>query len=208
MYWLYKQAKPIIKPEKGTELEEYFTEKRRQFDRPLLPEGFKGERSVTISAVGDLMNAKGIENSAGKFYAKVEELIFNSNISIANLESTLTSEKIDPSQITRNQINATAEQFDAFKGHKGRQFSVFSTANNHMLDRGIEGFNTTHDRLEAEGFYYVCTNRSPENQKKGLIITSDGVKFGFVAATYKNNRPFPKGKDYFVNFIPFHRFQG
>ena len=208
MYCWYKLAKPIIKPEKGSGLEEYFTEKRRQFDRLLLPEGFKVERSVAISAVGDLMNAKGIENSAGKFYAKVEELIFNSDISLANLESTLTSEKIDARQITRNQINATPEQFDAFKGHKGRHFSVFCTANNHILDRGIEGFNTTHNHLEAEGFYYVGTNRSLENQKKGLIITSNGIKFGLVAATYKNNRPFPKGKDYLVNFIPFHRFQG
>ena len=69
MYWHYKKAKPIIRPEKESGLEAYFAEKRRQFDRPLLPGGGQGKTSVEISAVGDLMKAKGTENSAGKFYS-------------------------------------------------------------------------------------------------------------------------------------------
>lgn len=205
MYWYHKRTNPIIKPEKGSGLEAYFADKRRQIDQPLLPEGFQGERSVSISAVGDLMNAKGMENSKDKFYAKVEELIFNADISIANLESTLTSGNVVKTGL---QINATPEQFNAFKGHKGKQYTIFCTANNHMLDRGLEGFNTTHDRLEAEGFYYVGTNRSPETQKKGLILTSSDLKYGLVAATYQNNQPVPDGKDYLVNVIPIHRFRG
>jgi poly-gamma-glutamate synthesis protein (capsule biosynthesis protein) len=55
----------------------------------------------------------------------------------------------------------------------------------------------------------VGTNRSPKTQKKSLIITVNGVKFGLVAATYSvNNQPFPNGKNYLVNVVPFHRFQG
>jgi poly-gamma-glutamate synthesis protein (capsule biosynthesis protein) len=206
IYWYYKSAKPIIKPEKNSELEAYFAEKRRQNWRPLLPEGFQGETSVKISAVGDLMKPMGIENSEGKFYEKVAELIFDADISIANLESSLTGAKIAKSEWT---IQSTRKQFNALKGHNGKQYTVFCTANNHILDRGIEGFNTTHDQLEAEGFLYVGTNRSPEFKGKSLILTSNGVKFGFVAATYSlNNKPFPDGKDYFVNVIPFHRFEG
>ena len=210
MYREHNKTKPIIKPEKGSGLEAYFAEKRRQIDRSLLPEGFQVETSAAISAVGDLLNAKGIENSAGKFYAKVAELIFDADISIANLESTLTTGELDPRyQWVHGLINATQKQFDAFKGHQGKHYTVFCTANNHVLDRGMEGFNTTHDRLEAEGFFYVGTNRSPEAQKKILVMTSNGVKFGLMAATKGvNERPFPNGKDYLVNVIPFHRFQG
>jgi poly-gamma-glutamate synthesis protein (capsule biosynthesis protein) len=205
MYWHHKRANPIIKPEKGSNLEAYFSEKRRQIDHSLLPDGFQGEKSVSISFVGDLMNAKGMENSKDKFYAKVKELIFNAKISIANLESTLTSGKVVNIGL---RINATSKQFNAFKGHKGRQYTVFCTANNHMMDRGLEGFNTTHDQLEAEGFHYVGTNRSPESRKKGLILSLGGIKFGLVAATYQNNRHVPDGKDYLVNVIPIHRFRG
>jgi poly-gamma-glutamate synthesis protein (capsule biosynthesis protein) len=206
MYWCYKSAKPIVKPEKGSELDAYFVEKRRQIGRSLLPEGFQGEKSVIVSAVGDLMKPKGIENSGGKFYAKVAELIFDADISIANLESPPTIARIAKSRRT---IHATREQFNVLKGHNGRQYTVFCVANNHILDRGLEGFNTAHDLLETEGFFYVGTNRSFEAQQKGLIVTVSGVKFGFVAATYSvNNQPFPNGKNYLVNLIPFHRFQG
>ena len=210
MYWTYKLTRPIIKPEKGSELKAYFVEKRQLTGRSLLPGGFQAERSVAISAVGDLMNTKGIENSAGKFYAKVAELIFDTDISIANLEFTLTTGELDPRyQGAHWLLNATQEQFDALKGHQGKHYTVFSTANNHVLDHGMEGFNTTHDQLEAGGFFYVGTNRLPEAQKKSLVMTSNGVKFGLMAATLGvNKRPFPNGKDYLVNVIPFHRFQG
>ena len=205
MYLSYKLAKPIKKAEKGSRLKEYFAEKRRQINQPLLPKGFQGKTSVTISAVGDLMNTKGLENSKDKFYSKIAELIFNADISIANLESSLTNSKVENTGL---QINATPEQFDILKGYKDKRYTIFCTANNHILDRGIEGFETTHNRLEEEGFFYVGTNRSPEDQKKGLIITVNGIKFGFVAATYSvNKNPFPDGKEYLVNLIPFHRCQ-
>lgn len=164
IYWCYKSAKPIIKPEKGSELQAYFAENRRQIGQPLLPEGFQAETSVEISAVGDLMKAKGIENSGGKFYAKVAELIFDADISIANLEAAPTIAKIESSKPT---IHSTREQFNAFKGHNGKQYTVFCTANNHILDRGMEGFNITHDQLEAEGFFlygHQPVVRSPEKR--------------------------------------------
>ena len=47
-----------------------------------------------------------------------------------------------------------------------------------------------------------------------MIIELNGIKLGLVAATFHvNNRSFPNGKEYngkeyIVNVIPFHRFQG
>ena len=93
LYWRYKNHNPIVKAEKGSKLESYFTEMRRQTHQPLMPEGFQCETSAKISAVGDLMCAENLENSVGKVYAKVSELIFNADISIANLESALTKAK-------------------------------------------------------------------------------------------------------------------
>jgi poly-gamma-glutamate synthesis protein (capsule biosynthesis protein) len=214
MYWYYKSAKPIIRPEKDSKLQEYFVEKRRQIDRSLLPTGFYSENFVKISAVGDLMPAKGIENSKDKFYAKVEDLIFSANISIANLEFSWKSDNSGREwsryksgrEWSRFKINATRKHYDAIKGHRRKQYTVFNTANNHITDWGMAAFNTTLDQLEADGFHFVGTNRSPQDQKKGLIFTSNGIKFGFVSATY-DVRPFPQDKGYQVNFIPFHRFQ-
>ena len=211
MYWRYKAVRgPIVKAEKGSKLESYFAEMERQLVRPLIPEGFKSGIPIAISAGGDLMAAKGIENSKGKFYANIADLIFNADISIANLESPLTKTKFVDRTNWIN-LSATRKQFDSLKGHKGQKYTVFCTANNHIADGGMEGFNTTHDQLEAEGFFHVGTNRSPEVQNKALIITSNNVKFGFVAATYHLNNQasaIQNGVYHLVNVIPFHRFQG
>jgi poly-gamma-glutamate synthesis protein (capsule biosynthesis protein) len=207
MNWWYKNWKPIVKAEKDSELEAYFTETRRKIHQLLFPQGFQHETSARISAVGDLMCAKNLENSVGKFYAKVADLIFDADISIANLESALTRAK---NTYSGWKIQSTREQFDAFKGHKNKQYTVFCTANNHILDRGMEGFNNTHELLQAEGFYYVGTNQSPEAHKKGLILNSEGIKFGFVAATWSLNEQFSQKRmeGYLVNVVPFHRFKG
>jgi len=162
--------------------------------------------------VGDLMNASGTENSEGKFYANVSDLIFGADVSIANLESTLTSSEVQETTFTADEtptINATPEQYNALKGHDGRQYTFFHTANNHILDCGMEGFETTHDVIEADGFHYVGTNRKPEDYKKGRITTSNGIKFGFVAASYGLNcRPYPDGKEWLVNRVAFHKQKG
>jgi poly-gamma-glutamate synthesis protein (capsule biosynthesis protein) len=158
------------------------------------------------------MNAKGTENSDGKFYARVSDLIFGADISIANLESTLTSGEVKEIAFSAEEtptINATPEQYNALKSHEGRQYTIFHTANNHILDYDMEGFETTHDVIEADGFQYVGTNRSPEDHSKGRLLTSNGIKFGFVAATYGVNcRPYPDGKEWLINHVPFHKQQG
>jgi len=207
-YWFYKARKPIVVPEKGSGLEEYF-ETHRAPDGPLVPEGFQEECRTSLSAVGDLMNATGTEHSGGVFYSEIADLVFGADLSFANLESTLTRGEVvqdDWAADDTPKINATPEQYDALKGHKGRQYTVLQTANNHILDCGMEGFDTTHDVIEADGFQFVGTNRRPEDRERGLVLTSSGIKIGFVAATYGVNcRPYPDGKTWMVNHISFHK---
>jgi poly-gamma-glutamate synthesis protein (capsule biosynthesis protein) len=210
-YWFYKSKKHILLPEKGSNLDVYFKENQEK-SGPFLPKGFNEEKRARLSSAGDLMNARGTENSEGKFYTHVSDLIFGADVSIANLESTLTTGDVQKATFTADEtptINATPEQYSALKGHKGRQYTILHTANNHILDCGMEGFETTHDVIEADGFQYVGTNRKPEDQRKGRIVLSNGIKFGFVAATYGLNcRPFPDGKDWLVNHVPFHKQKG
>jgi len=206
-YWLYKARKPIILPEKGSGLAEYF-DSHREMTGQMLPDGFREEQSMTFSAVGDLINATGSEHSKGVFYAEIANLVFDADVSFANLESTLTRGEIiqdDWSADDTPKINATPAQYDALKAHEGRQYTVLQTANNHILDCGMEGFDTTHDLIEDDGFLYVGTNRKPEDRDKGLTLSSNGITIGFVAATYGVNcRPYPDDKTWLVNHIPFH----
>jgi poly-gamma-glutamate capsule biosynthesis protein CapA/YwtB (metallophosphatase superfamily) len=211
VYWFYIAENPVVKAEKGKNLESFFAHHRQAPD-PLLPPGFQQQRSLELSAVGDLMCNRALDHSEDVFYEHVADRIFDADVSFANLESTLTSGAIEETAIGPGEmpkINATLVQWNAVKGHEGRQYTVLQTANNHILDCGMEGFDTTHDLLEAEGFHYVGTNRSPEDAKKGLILTVNDIRLGFVAATYGvNDRPFPDGNTYLVNLVRFHRHQG
>jgi poly-gamma-glutamate capsule biosynthesis protein CapA/YwtB (metallophosphatase superfamily) len=210
MYWQYKSRTPIVRPESGVDLES-FRAGAEGLDASLLPPGFHKVSSVTLSAVGDLMSTPGMENSRGRFYQHIADLIFDADLSMANFESTLTRGEIGGIVLPDGEtpmINATLEQYHAFKGHEGRQYTILQTATNHILDRGMEGFDTTHDQLEADGILYLGTNRTPDDQEKGLIVTSGRLRLGFVGATYSvNSRPFPEGKEYLVNLVPFHRFR-
>ncbi len=207
-YWFYKAGKPIVRPEKGSGVEEYFEAYREQ-SGPLLPQGFQEERRLRLSAVGDLMNAKGSEHSNGVFYSEIADLVFGADVSFANLESTLTRGEVDQdgwSSDNTPKINATPEQYDALKGHGDRLYTVFQTANNHILDCGMEGFDATHDQIEADGIRYVGTNRTRADRDRGLVLSSNGITIGFVAATYGVNcKPYPEGNTWLVNHVRFHR---
>jgi poly-gamma-glutamate capsule biosynthesis protein CapA/YwtB (metallophosphatase superfamily) len=209
-YWFYKSQKPILYPEKGSNLIEFFS---KQHDKPtnLLPSGFEVEKEVSFNAVGDLMNAAGTENSADIFYRQISHLVFDADLSFANLESTMTTGTPGDTWSAGRppEINATKEQYDALKGHKGQYFTIVQTANNHILDCGMDGFDTTHDALENDNIYYVGTNRKQSDYHKGRILDINGIRFGFVAATFGvNNQPIPDGKDWMVNIVKFHQFEG
>jgi len=213
-YWFYISGRPVTRAEKGSGLETFF-ERQRQAPAPLLPPGFQRHTSLSFSAVGDLMCNKGLEHSAGRFYERVAHLIFDADVSFANLESSLTSGPIVETAISKDdlpKINANPAQFDVIKGHEGKNYTVVQTANNHILDCGFDGILTTHSQLEKEGIRFTGTNRSGDEQEKGMILDSAGpttapcVRLGFVTATWGvNNRPFPEGKEYLVNVVRFHQ---
>jgi len=206
IYWHYKSTRPITRAEKGSQLEKYFAETRARAATSLLPKDFQTRSTVKLSAVGDLMCAKGLQNSKGKFYAKVADLIFDADISFANLESTAIP--VDAA-VRGPKINATREEFEAFACHATRQYTVFSTANNHILDGGIKGLDAIHRQLEGAGILCVGTNLAQEDQRRTLLTSANEIKIGFVAATYGvNNRRLIEDKGYLVNVVPFHRFQG
>lgn len=212
IYWINKTINPVRKAQKGADIEKFFLQNQQMRSNNVLAQqmsaNFKIVKQINCSAIGDLINTKGIENSRDIFYENVANQIFDVDLSIANLESTLTSMEVQETSFREGEmpkINATLEQYMALTRHKNKKFTVFHTANNHILDCGLEGFNTTHDQIEKDGFTYFGTNRTAEAQKQGLIISKNGISIGLIGFTYSLNlRDFPSGHEYLVNIIPFH----
>lgn len=208
LVWFYIAGRPITRAEKGSGLEAFFAQQRKN-GSPALPAGFAKQAATTLTAVGDLMCNGALDHSGGNYYRNVADLIFTADISYANLESTLTTGAIEKpvQRVDENpKINATPQQYEIVSGYQGRKYSIFQLANNHILDNGLEGVTTTCQRLDADGIPYVGINHSPEEQKLGRIIEANGLRLGFVAATYSLNlRPYPEGREYLVNLIRFHQ---
>jgi len=208
IYWAYKSKKPIILPEKTSQKESFFIMNMDKTPIFTLPKGFEKKHSITFSAVGDLIKVEGLENSKDKLYEKVADLIFDKDISYANLESQLTGQDLGAYTFSDKEtppVCCTKEQYDALKSHNGKNYTVIHTACNHTLDMGLEGLETTLEQLEEDNIIDLGTNRKPEEQKKGRIIEKNGIKIGFVSATFGlNGKEIPRDKEYMVNVVKFH----
>jgi poly-gamma-glutamate synthesis protein (capsule biosynthesis protein) len=205
-YWGYKSKKPVMKPEKGLETGTLFKRSAGAFSPP---GEFEVTNTVTMGAVGDLIKTAGLENSRDNLYENVADLVFDRDISYANLESQLTAGDLASYTFSEKEtppLCCSDADYDALKGHKGKVFTVMHTACNHTLDMGLEGLETTLDRLEKDNIIDLGTNREPDQQSMGRVVEKNGVKVGFVSATYGlNGKEVPPGKEYMVNVMKFHR---
>jgi hypothetical protein len=202
IYWGYKSKNPIVRAEKDSRI------KRRRMLICEFPEGFVSKHSLTFAAVGDLIKVEGLENSKDRLYEKIAEVIFDKDISYANLESQLTRQDVKAYTFSEKETPPTCcskEQYTALKGHFDKVYTLMHTACNHTLDMGLEGLETTLTQLENDNIMDLGTNRVPAEQHKGKIIERNGIKIGFVSATYGlNGLEVPEEKDYMVNVVKFH----
>lgn len=199
-YWVYKCINPIADTEKGQEIAGLL---KRDQSIIKLPQGFTKYASVTLGAAGDLLQAEGLELSRDKLFENVSELIFDKDISYANFESPVTTQELKKEVIGDKEAPiecCSKEQFDVLTSHKGKYFTVLNTANNHILDMGIEGIETTLNSFAERNILDVGTNETPQEQGKAKILIKNGIKIGFTSVTFGlNGHKPPQGEEYRIN---------
>lgn len=197
IYWVYKANNPVTQIEEGAEniLAHGAIDK--------LPEGFEKQTSLTLGAGGDLLQAEGLELSKDILFENIADLLFEQDVSFANLESPITR-----GELVKEVIGDKAPpieccnraQFETLASHNGRYLTVMNTANNHMFDRGLEGIDTTQEALSEKGILDIGTNRRSEEHGTGRTLTVNGIKLGFAAATFGlNGHPVPAEESYRIN---------
>lgn len=205
LYWAYKCTHPVTHGEKGERIPRLLGAAPSVVD---LPRGFAKDSTVTLGAVGDLIQADGLEHSAGVLYENIADLVFDQTISYANLESPLTEQALQKEVISDKESPiecCSREQFDILKGHRSKHFTVMHTAGNHMFDMGVEGVETTQKQFAADGILDVGTNSQPADHGKAKILVREGIKVGFVSATYGlNGHDMPAGEEYRINVARMH----
>jgi poly-gamma-glutamate capsule biosynthesis protein CapA/YwtB (metallophosphatase superfamily) len=189
IYWVYKTTRPVTRIEAGAEnlLMQGAIEK--------LPAGFEKQTSLTLGAGGDLLQADGLELSRDILFENVADLLFEQDISLANLESPVTR-----GELVKEVIGDKAPpieccnhaQFQILTSHRGKYLTVLNTSNNHIFDRGLEGLDTTLEALAESGILDIGTNRRAAEYGQGKTLTVNGIQLGFAAATFSlNGHPVP-----------------
>lgn len=161
-------------------------------------------KTASIGFVGDIMimqsQVKGASADNGGYdfknsFRPMQGLFESVDLMCANLETPLAGEQNGgysgpaPTMPPATSENANpVKPFQTFNAPdelaydlKELGMDVLTTANNHCLDRGVDGLLRTVDVLQKAGLYQTGTFKSEEDREKSLIIDVNGIKVGIIA---------------------------
>ena len=208
VWWGYKHfINAIEEPESGKGIEEYFLNHAPIFSAP---PAFNAKNSAVISAGGDIMPTEYLSSeTAVHFLDEVSDFLFSADLSCANLEAPLDTDKplgIPGKNIVKPPaMNHTEEIFNLF-WRSGKGITFYSTANNHAMDQGEQGLVKTLDFLDKKKLPHVGTSRNPGEQEDIPVLTLGGIRVAFLGYTFSLNRQnTPDGKEYMANLLRLNR---
>jgi len=162
-------------------------------------------RQVSIAFVGDIMMHNTQIGAAlqpdgsydfGPSFAEVAGTLSGADIAIGNLETTLAGPEARYSGYPM--FNAPDQLADALKE---AGFDILAHANNHTLDRGVNGLIRTREVLESRGILSAGTRVDP-GEDTVLYFGHDGLLLALVTGTYgTNGLRLPAGREYMVNLL-------
>ncbi|MBY0096089.1 CapA family protein [Mesobacillus maritimus] len=179
--------------------------KEDHIKRDILVEGKNYQERVNIAAIGDILihdtvfldaaTAEGYDFKP--MFSHVKDTLTKPDILLANQETILGGMELGLSGYPT--FNSPREVGDALID---AGVDIVSTANNHTLDKGEKGIQSSMGYLSEVGLPYVGSFKNPEDQQRLRILNHDGVNIAYLSYTYGTNGiPVPEGKDFLVNLI-------
>lgn len=144
--------------------------------------------TVTFLAFGDISLSRSV---AATIQAKKDPLypfhnivglLKSSDFNFANLESPFS--KTD-AFTAKNTLVFNAPKANV-AGLKEYNFAVLNLANNHAFDQGIDGITTTEKVLNDNGLMHMGTGTTLDEAWAPAIIEKNGIKIGFIGASYSS----------------------
>lgn len=127
-------------------------------------------------------NAQGDGYDFTKAFLHMKKLLEKSDYVMANLETPISQNK----EMLTNKRWEFCTDISYAKALKENGIDYVATANNHCLDRGLDGIKTTIACLDALGLAHSGTYL-PGVSRKPLIIECGTLKLGILSYTYGTN---------------------
>ena len=137
---------------------------------------------------GDVMLARGVARAAQAHndyswpLREIAPVFREADIAFVNLEGPF-AEKPRPN--STNMLFRVQREMVAGLATAG--IDVVSTANNHARDAGSAGIDLTLEVLREQGILAAGTGKDFAEAHAGVVLTRNGVRFGFLAYTYDAN---------------------
>lgn len=147
------------------------------------------DNRIVLTAVGDIMLARTVEqkmidhNDWTYPFAEASDLTADADLAFGNLETPILKGEVSKSGSFFFRTDPKAIQ-----GLKLAGFDVLSLANNHMMNFGEEGLKSTVGILDGAGIAYAGAGIAEEKISKPVIKEVKGIRFGFLAYTYAENK--------------------
>lgn len=151
--------------------------------------------TATVVVMGDvMMHRDQIANSArpdgshvfSTYLTNIQEIIESADLAVANMEFTLAGKPY-----TGYPCFSAPDGYEDYVASVG--VDVFLTANNHILDKGVKGFERTLERYsameEAGTVRHTGSSLSPEDDRGRfpLMLAVKGTRIALVNFTYGTN---------------------
>lgn len=161
---------------------------------------------ITISAVGDIMMHKEIQESAmyqtenyDQVFSDVKDILLEDDFTVANLETPVADE------IRISGAPKYNAKTSLIKSMKDAGIDFVSTANNHAFDQWAFGVRTTIKALEENGIGYSGSAENKRASEAFTIVNVKSFSIGIMALTFSLNGLRPTREDYYspyINYFP------
>ncbi len=155
-------------------------------DKPTLTDIKFKETSVVFIAVGDIMMSRGVNsviahaNDPLRPFSSLAELLNSTDFNFGNLESPISgSDKPGPPHSLV--FNTPIRNVEGLKKYK---FKVLNLANNHALDQRVAALHNTRKVLTDNNITYLGVGENLDEAWQPKIVTFNGLKIGFLGASY------------------------
>ncbi len=146
---------------------------------------------IKISVLGDVMSEPSLLLQAkkdggfdyGPVFFPLKKILCGSDLVIANLETPVAGENLRYSESIYS-FNAPAALVSALQSIG---VDAVTTANNHAMDRGGEGFYATLATLDRLGMPHTGTYAEGGQRDRNLILQAGDTSFAVISYTYGVN---------------------
>lgn len=153
---------------------------------------------IKILFTGDMMaltpeNRAALNNGVYDYnpvFSKIAPIFREAHYVVGNLETPIGGE--DLIYTSEDTVFNTPSEFAKAAVDAG--FKCFSLANNHCLDRGIEGLNNTIDYLDSIGVAHVGAYKLPADSNEVTIVEVGKKKIALLSFTYGTNSEWQNNK--------------